>query len=125
VKAGDVHAMHDPTEGGLATGLWELAEAAQVGLAIDEAAIPVFEETAALCRALHLDPLGLIASGALLLAVAPSDADDVCAALEEDGIATARIGRIVEREKGKTLRSAGQERPLPKFERDEIARLFE
>jgi len=125
VKAGDVHAMHDPTEGGLATGLWELAEAAQVGLTVNEAAIPVFEETAALCEALDLDPLGLIASGALLLAVAPGDANDVCTALEESGITTARIGRVVARDEGRKLHSPGRERPLPRFERDEIARLFE
>jgi len=124
-SAGDVHAMHDPTEGGLATGLWELAEAAQVGLIVDEAAIPVFTETTVLCKALNLDPLGLIASGALLLAVAAGDADEVHRALEEAGITTARIGRVVDREEGRVLRSPGGERPLPRFERDEITRLFE
>jgi hydrogenase maturation factor len=125
VQAGDVHAMHDPTEGGLATGLWELAEAGQVGLVIDEDAIPVFEETRVLCQKLDLDPLGLIASGALLLAVASDDAEDVRAALEEAGIDAARIGRVVEREEGVTLLRPRGPQPLPEFERDEIARLFE
>jgi hydrogenase maturation factor len=125
VGAGDIHAMHDPTEGGLATGLWELAEAAQVGLVVEESAIPVFAETTALCRALNLDPLGLIASGALLLAVAASDAENIQKALEKAGIATAQIGRVVERKQGRVLRSSGHERPLPTFERDEITRLFE
>jgi hydrogenase maturation factor len=123
--AGDVHAMHDPTEGGLATGLLELAQAAQVGLVVDQAAIPVFPETAALCEALELDPLGLIASGSLLLAVAPADADTIRAALEEEGIAAACIGRVVMPERGIVLRSGDMERPLPRFERDEIARLFD
>ena len=123
--AGEVHVMHDPTEGGLATGLWELAEAAGVGLEVDEAAIPILPETRTLCAQLGLDPLGLIASGALLLAVAPGDADAILAALDEAGIAAARIGRVVERERGIVLRSATGERPLPRFERDEIARLFE
>jgi hydrogenase expression/formation protein HypE len=122
--AGDVHAMHDPTEGGLATGLLELAQAAQVGLVVDQAAIPIFPETAALCEAMGLDPLGLIASGALLLAVASADADRVMAALEEEGIAVASIGRVVRPERGIMLRSESIERPLPRFERDEIARLF-
>ncbi|MBN1936873.1 MAG: hydrogenase expression/formation protein, partial [Anaerolineae bacterium] len=45
VQNATVHAMHDPTEGGVATGLWELAAASGVGLEVDEAAIPVFEET--------------------------------------------------------------------------------
>jgi hydrogenase maturation factor len=123
--AGDVHAMHDPTEGGLATGLLELARAARVGLIVDQAAIPILPETAALCEALDLDPLGLIASGALLLAVAPDDADRIRAALEAEEIPTACIGRVVARERGLVLRSGHVERPLPRFERDEIARLFE
>lgn len=116
--------MHDPTEGGLATGLWELAEAARVGLEVDEAAIPILPETRILCARLGLDPLGLIASGALLLAVRPEDAAAIRAALEDAGIAAARIGRVVERERGIVLRGETGERPLPRFERDEIARLL-
>ena len=122
---GAVHAMHDPTEGGLATGLWELAEAAGVGLEIDEAAIPILPETQTLCARLGLDPLGLIASGALLLAVAPGDAAAILAALEGAGISAARIGRVVERERGVVLLTGAGPRPLPRFERDEITRLFE
>jgi len=125
VGAGEVHAMHDPTEGGLAMGLWELAEAAGVGLMVRGDAIPVFEETEVLCEALDLNPLGLIASGALLMAVAPDDASAICRALEEGGITAARIGRVVEREEGRVLRESGEDRPLPTFERDEITRLFE
>jgi hydrogenase expression/formation protein HypE len=123
--AGAVHAMHDPTEGGLATGLWELAEAAGVGLEVEEAAIPVLPETQVLCAQLGLDPLGLIGSGALLLAVAPGDAAAILAAMKEAGIAATRTGRVVEQERGVVLKSAAGERPLPSFERDEIARLFE
>jgi len=119
--AGDVHAMHDPTEGGLATGLWELAGAAGVGLEVDEDAIPIFPETRSLCAQAGLDPLGLIASGALLLAVASNDAGSILAALDEEGIAAAQIGRVVERERGVVLQSAAGERPMPRFERDEIA----
>jgi len=123
--AGEVHALHDPTEGGLATGLWELAEAAGLGLEVDEDAIPILPETQALCAPLDLDPLGLIASGALLMAVAPGDADPIRAALEDTGIASTQIGRVVEGERNVVLKSATGERPLPTFERDEIARLFE
>ncbi|MBE9506573.1 MAG: AIR synthase family protein [Chloroflexi bacterium] len=123
--AGEVHALHDPTEGGLATGLWELAEAAGAGLEVDEAAIPILPETQVLCKRLGLDPLGLIASGALLLAVAPGDADAILVALDEVDIAAARIGRVVEREWGVVLRTAAGKRPLPRFGRDEITRLFE
>ncbi len=123
--AGEVHAMHDPTEGGLATGLWELADAAGVGLRVDEAAVPVLPETAVLCDALGLDPLGLIASGALLMAVPPDQADAVEGALEDAGIAAARIGQVVEREAGITLRTGEGTQPLPRYDQDEITRLFE
>ena len=105
--AGDVHAMHDPTEGGLATGLWELAAAAEVGLVVDESAIPILPETQTLCAQLGLDPLGLIASGALLLTVAPGDAAPILGALEEADIAATRIGHAVERERGVVLRISG------------------
>jgi hydrogenase expression/formation protein HypE len=123
--AGEIHAMHDPTEGGLATGLLEIAQAGGVGLEVQEDAIPILAETQTLCSRLGLEPLGLIASGALLLAVAPEDTDAVLSALEKAGILANCIGQVVEPERGITLRDSTGTRPLPRFERDEIARLFE
>lgn len=125
LDAGNVRAMHDPTEGGLATGLWELAQAAGVGLEVDESAIPILPETQVLCVQLGLDPLGLIASGALLMAVAPQDVTPVLDALARANVAAAHVGVAVEREPTVVLRSATGERLCPRFERDEIARLFE
>ena len=122
--AGLVHAMHDPTEGGLATGLWELAWAADVGLEVMADALPVLPETAELCQAFDLDPLGVIASGALLLAIAPEDAPSVQRALEDEGIPAFEIGRVVDEAVGVTLLTAEGRGPLPCFVRDEIARLF-
>jgi hydrogenase maturation factor len=119
-----VHAMHDPTEGGVATALWELADAAGVGLAVEAERIPVLPEGAALCREFGLDPLGTIASGALLLALAPTDAGIVLHALAREGIDAAFIGRVVSREEGVVLTRGGQPEPLPRFDRDEITRLF-
>lgn len=60
-----VHATHDPTEGGLATGLYELVMPAGLGLQVTREHIPVFPETNAICKTLALDPLKLMASGAL------------------------------------------------------------
>jgi hydrogenase maturation factor len=122
--AGRVHAMHDPTEGGLATGLWELAWAAGLGLEVDAAALPVFPETAQLCQAFDLDPLGVIASGALLMAVLPGDAQVIRRTLEAEGLPTFEIGRVMEESAGVTLLAEGRRQPLPRFARDEIARLF-
>jgi len=123
--AGRVHAMHDPTEGGLATGLHELAQASSVGLSIEASAVPVYAETQTLCRAMGLDPWGVIASGALLLAVEAADAENIRQALETQGIRAALIGRVTDAANTVLLHDASGTRDLPHFERDEIARLFE
>jgi len=125
LQAGGVHAMHDPTEGGLATGLREMAQASGVGLAIFEASIPVLPECERLCRHFHLDPLGLIGSGSLLISAAPGQADAIVSCLKAEGVPASVIGEVVPVGRGCLLRSAGGgERPLPQFARDEITRLF-
>ncbi|MBI4246046.1 MAG: hydrogenase expression/formation protein [Candidatus Rokubacteria bacterium] len=119
-----VHAMHDPTEGGIATALWELADAAGVGLRIDRERIVVLPEGEALCRAFGLDPLGTIASGALLMTLAPADASIVIHALAREGIDGHYIGQVVERALGVMLVEGNRAQPLPVFPQDEIAKLF-
>jgi hydrogenase maturation factor len=119
-----VHAMHDPTEGGVATALHELADAAGVGLRIDRSRIPVIPEGAALCQALGLDPLGTIASGALLIALAPAEAGVVIHALAREGIDSHFIGQVVPREQGVLLVDGARQAPLPVFDQDEIAKIF-
>ena len=122
--AAAVHAMHDPTEGGVAAGLVEVAAAANVGVFVEEDAIPVLPECSEICRALGLDPLGLIASGSLLIAVAPEDVGKVADALDREGIPASEIGRITEPGDGLKMRSGRTVRDLPMFSRDEIARWF-
>ena len=95
LEAGGVHALHDPTEGGLATGLHELAHAAGVGLIIDQMAVPVLPECKRICDHLGLDPLGLIASGALLIAAAPEASGTITDALHQSGLAATVIGTVV------------------------------
>ncbi|MFW5869004.1 MAG: AIR synthase-related protein, partial [Armatimonadota bacterium] len=124
VKAGDVHAMHDPTEGGVATGLHELAIASGTGVAVVLEDIPVFAETEAFCEVLDLEPLGLIASGSLLLAVAADDADANVEAVRDEGIECADIGEIVEREKGVKIRRGHGRHDLTRYDQDEIAKIF-
>ncbi len=124
LSAGGVRAMHDPTEGGLATALHEMADAAGVGLEIDGDQIPVLRETRALCELLGVDPLGTLASGALLVSAAPRRAAAILTRWRRAGIAGACIGSIVPRARGRRLRTHGRLRPLPRFERDEVARLL-
>ena len=86
--------VDDLTEGGLATGLFELVAPAGLGLRVIREHIPVFPETDTICRALALDPLKLIASGALLIAVAPDRADSVLTAIEATGVPVVVIGEV-------------------------------
>ena len=74
-KVGGVHAMHDPTEGGVLNGIHEMADAAGLGVRVFEDKITVEPETAKICRYYEIDPLRLISSGALLIA-ADADASD-------------------------------------------------
>ena len=124
LHTGQVHAMHDPTEGGIATGLREITEAAGVGALVEADALPIYPETRAFCEALHLDPLGLIASGSLLAAVAAEDAESMVHALQAANIPATLIGTVCETP-GVTLHNQTGQHPLPIFARDEIARFFE
>lgn len=125
MDASGVHAMHDPTEGGIATGLHELAEAANVGLEIQAAALPLLPETERLCRHFGLEPLGVIASGALLIAADPQRSATIVTRLEQAGIRATVIGRAAPPAWGRLLIGPSGPQPLPIFSRDEITRLFE
>jgi len=123
-----VHAMHDPTEGGLAGALWEFSLASGKRLNIDPEAVHLLPEGVALCSALGIDPWQAIASGALLLAVAADGAPEVLAALAAGGIPAADIG-FAEPGSGVFLQSrkshSSAAHPLPFPERDALAVLFE
>jgi hydrogenase maturation factor len=124
-RVGDVvHAMHDPTEGGIVTGLCELVTPAGLGLRVVREQIPVLPETDAICSALRLDPLKLIASGALLLAVAPAGTESVLTAIRAAGVPARSIGEVRPSNEGMTIVTRGAEEPLTAA-RDEIARAFE
>jgi hydrogenase expression/formation protein HypE len=120
----EIHAMHDPTEGGLAMGLHELAWAAGVGLLVDAERIRILPECRILCRAFGLDPLGTIASGSLLIVLPAEEADPLVKLLDDEGIAASVIGHVRLREHGTMLEDHGEVRALPTFPRDEIAKLF-
>ena len=119
-----VHSLHDPTEGGLATGLREVALASGLGVAVEEGSIPVLTECQDICRALQLDPLGLLASGALLITLPASDVPSLLAGLEKEGIIGWEIGQMIAAEEGLMMIGQGGEVPLPEFPRDELARYF-
>ena len=119
-----IHSMHDVTEGGLVTGLREIAAASGLGVAIEEGSIPVLPETFEVCRALELDPLGLLASGALLITLSPEDVPSLLYQLEKKGIDGWEIGRMMPAEEGLVSIGRTGEVELPQFSRDELARYF-
>jgi len=94
-KTGSVHAMHDCTEGGVLGGIYEMSVASGLGFEVHAAKILVSRETAGVCSALRIDPLRLIASGALLLAVKRGEEESVRMALGDLGVPVSSIGGFV------------------------------
>jgi hydrogenase maturation factor len=117
-------AMHDPTEAGVIGALWEMAEASGCGFRVDHRAIVVREPTRVICQALRVDPLRLIASGALLIAC--PDGDRMTAGLREHAIPATQIGHMTSADRGKILvHPDGREEPVTELGRDELYRILE
>ncbi|PRR76209.1 thiamine-phosphate synthase family protein [Neomoorella humiferrea] len=98
---GGVHAMHDATEGGLARGLWEVAEASGVGLKIERSLVPVPEDVRQVCAHFDLNPYEIISEGTLVLTCDPQKTAALLAALNEAGLEGAVIGKVLAREEGR------------------------
>jgi hydrogenase maturation factor len=123
--AGDVHAMHDPTEGGIVSGLIELVAPSGCGLRVFGDRIPVLPETRAVCEVFGLDPLRLIASGALLIAAAPDQTEAIRAALGAAGVPSTVVAEVRPAADGATMARLGRIEPMVLPARDEIARVCE
>ncbi|MBB6213961.1 hydrogenase expression/formation protein HypE [Anaerosolibacter carboniphilus] len=86
--------MHDITEGGLLGAVWELCEAAGVGIEIYMDKIPIAAETERVCKYFGIDPLRLISSGCMLMTISMDKEKDLLEALKEQGIQGTVIGRV-------------------------------
>jgi hydrogenase expression/formation protein HypE len=112
-RVGGVSAMHDPTEGGVAGGLHELADAAKVGFQVYEKKILVPEETRRICAHFGVDPLQLISSGSLLVVAEEEKTDEIIGSLSGSGIQASIIGEVTETSAGRKLvTEAGQKTEL-------------
>ena len=120
--AGGVHAMHDCTEGGVLGAVYEMASASRLGFEIYEGRIPVATETRTICDALEIDPLKLISSGALLLAVERGKEKKVRQALVRLGIPVSEIGRFMGRARV-LIKSSGESERVRTAPTDELWRL--
>jgi hydrogenase expression/formation protein HypE len=123
-KSGMVTAMHDVTEGGLATALTELSISGNHKLFIDMAQIMIFPETIKICDLLHINPLGLIGSGSLIICCKPQAKKQLIAEISAANIAVACIGRVMEPGRGIDSLRNGRPEKWPVFETDELTRLL-
>lgn len=121
-QAGGVTALHDPTEGGFATAVRELATVSDAGAEVDAGSLPILPETLAVAGALGLDPLGMLASGALLLAARPDAVPGIRRNVESAGIPITIVGRLTGNRESFVLNEGNERRELPEFAVDEVAR---
>ena len=121
---GGVSALHDVTEGGIATALTELSQAGRWGIRIQRDALPVFPQTRRMGEVLGIDPLGLIGSGSLLICCRPDRADRLLSEMKKAAIMATDIGVVTEAEPG--IEAVEKEASVgwPHFDVDEITRLF-
>ena len=120
-----VSAMHDVTEGGLATALEELSIAGGNRIRIEMEQIPIYRETSMICGLLKLDPLGLIGSGSLIICCRQNASDNLLDKLSAEQIPASVIGEVRQAGQGVEAFRNRKPSPWPTFEADEIARLFE
>ena len=117
-----VHSMHDPTEGGLINGVVEMAWASNKEMEVDLEKVHIYEESRILCQEYGLDPLGVIASGGLLLTVSPPDLSAFQNAFRKTSIPIQVIGQVKEGP-ARVLAMDGKE--IKPFSRDEILKIYE
>lgn len=119
-----IHSLHDPTEGGIATACWEVAEAAGLGLTVFEERVLLHPLTERVATALRLDWRGLLASGTLLVTVAGDAAEEALRQLDKSGYEASIIGRMGAAGEPAIIQARGESRALPRFARDEVARVL-
>ncbi len=117
-------AMHDVTEGGLATALTELSIAGDHGIRVYMEKIPIYPETEKIGRLMGIDPLGLIGSGSLLICCREEGCQGLLDRIREKGIDAAYIGEVIEGPPGIEGVREGKPAEWPVFETDELTRLF-
>jgi len=121
---GGVSAMHDITEGGLATAIMELSIAGEHRVRVNMDRIPVFPQTQKICTLLGIDPMGLIGSGSLLICSRKNETKTLMDSIRDAGIDVACIGEVMEAGRGVEAVSKAGVSAWPSFEVDEITRLY-
>ena len=120
-----ITAMHDVTEGGLATALAELSQAGKHQIRIEMEKIPILPQTEQICRLLDLYPLGLIGSGSLIICCNKDSCNDLMKRIKTAGIEVNKIGEVMEPGTGIVASLHDRPYPWPQFEVDELTKLYQ
>ncbi len=121
----EIHAMHDPTEGGLANGVVELVRNSGCGMLIKKEKIPILKGSLELCESFDLNPLQTITSGCLVFAAPKNQSDDICEFMADHGIKTAEIGILTEKQGDYRIQyENGKIEELEYSDTDEITKIF-
>lgn len=118
----NVCAMHDASEGGIFATLWELAEAAGVGLTIDMKKLPIRQETVEVCEYLGVNPYELMSGGCLVMTT--EDGLGLVAALEAEGIPATVVGKLTDRN-DRIILNEDEVRYMDRPKQDEIYKMIE
>lgn len=112
VRDNGVSAMHDATECGVWGGLYEIAQAAGLGVRVEKEKIVLTEGIMEICRLFGIDPYASISEGTLILSCRPHKAEDVVKRLAAKGVRSSIVGELTDVKKGMVLVEGGKEKKL-------------
>ncbi|MCM8804098.1 MAG: HAD-IA family hydrolase [Candidatus Omnitrophica bacterium] len=115
--------MHDPTEGGISTALYEVSESKKIGILIDLKKLNFYPATCKFCKVLGLNPLGIISSGCIIGIIDKRDEKEIIEFCKKNKIKFKIIGEVI-KEKGVYYFENGEIFEFPRFKRDEINKIF-
>lgn len=122
---GGVTAMHDATEGGVIGGFFEVANASNVGMEIDERLFVYPEEVKIVCEAFNIDPVAAIAEGSLIITAKPTHSIKIIQRLKKEGIEASVVGKVIEDPERRIIRRVdGSVIPLAIPEQDPFWPVF-
>jgi hydrogenase expression/formation protein HypE len=109
IRSQGVTAMHDSTEGGVLSSLYELAAASSLGIRVEKSSIQISEETSAVCNLFGIDALTSLSEGSLVLACAPPKANEIVESLAKKDIPASIVGELTKAEYGRRIVDQGVE----------------
>ncbi|MGC8977151.1 MAG: HAD-IA family hydrolase [Candidatus Ratteibacteria bacterium] len=115
--------MHDPTEGGISTGLYEISESKKIGILVDLKKLKFYPPCIKFCKVLGLNQLGIISSGCIIGIIDKKDEKKLIDFCKKNKIKIEIIGEVI-KEKGVFYFENGKILKFPFFKRDEINRIF-